>query len=259
MKKLIRTITVLNFAFAIGTLSAQQVLPYTTEEGSMKTTSDNDDNVFIYGVGSAESLQLESLTAAGSLSAGLKLGQGLTANVTFNFGSQAVKNEKADSVPLSLFYFPDVANTAFAGGIDYSHQFGESKHNLGAFLEGSIQRRNIEKDSLTYEFGISNISTGLKYRWIHTKGEHKAIFTFGFLYNYVGINRNNSDAFNTLFDDYEVGQSAPVKRYFHGVSFLASLQLDDAIVFARTYTDVNQSGDLAFTVGIKAAATFFSF
>lgn len=236
----------------------QQVLPLTADRGSAKTLVDDTHHVFVYGIGGAESLELKNISASGTLNAGLLLGWGMTANLTFNFGATAVKKENADSVPLSLFYFPDVSNTAFAMGLDKKIGLGPYS-NLVPYMEGSIQRRNIEKDSLTYDFGIVNANGGLKYRWVYEQNQHKTVFTAGLSFNYVAINKNNTDAFNTLFYDYVAPEQASIRRSFSGVCLMASLQLDDAIVFARTYDDVNRGGTLAFTVGIKAAATFFSF
>jgi hypothetical protein len=110
-----------------------------------------------------------------------------------------------------------------------------------------------------YDFGIINYNLGPKYRWVHERNDHRAIFTVGLFYNYISINRNNADAFTTLFNDYQVPDAAPIKSYFNGMSIMTSLQLDNAMLFARTYTDFNQPNDLAFTVGIKASAKFFSF
>lgn len=269
MKHIILLVHILAFLFSTET-NAQQVLPYISresnnpkEELTVNEDSTQRDSTFItvFGIGSAESLQLDKLTAAGAISANLTINKYTTATLSFNYGAVGVKKEQPDSVPLSLFYFPDLANIAFAGGVDiHAPAFGEQvKHQWSFSIESSIQRRNIERDSMVYQFGITNINAGPKYRWIYSRNSHTAIFTVGISYNYVGINRNNSDAFTTLFKDYQSPAAPPVQRYFHGFSFMTSLQLDNAILFARTYTDFNQSADLAFTVGIKAAAEFFSF
>jgi hypothetical protein len=253
---------ILAFIAMAGVSAAQQVLPFTAEGGSPRVTNDDDHRLFVYGIGSAESLQLDKLTATGSLSADLRLTDHFTCGLAFNYGSYPVKKEQADSVPLSVFYFPDISNTAFAASADYGLQLNdddEQQHWLSFVAEASIQRRNIQKDTMNFDFGIVNFNSGIKYRWIYKPGEHSAIFTAGVFYNYIGINKNNTDAFNTLFNDYSGSPVIPVRHYFNGISMLASLQLDNAILFARAYTDFGKRNDLAFTVGIKAAATFFSF
>lgn len=231
----------------------------TLQKDTVHKQHDPNHKVMIYGISSAEALQFDKLAVAGSICAGMHLKSNLMLNVSFNFGTTAVEKENADSVPLSLFYFPDVANTAFAAGIDLGFQEPKNGHYFSIATETSIQRRNIKRDSSSFDFGIVNVNCGPKYRWIYSSDKHNTVFTLGAFYNYVRINRNNTDAFNTLFNDYTSPSAAPVKRYFHGFSLMTALQLDDVTVFARTYTDLSQSGDLAFTVGIKASAEFFSF
>jgi hypothetical protein len=254
----------LNMIF-MGT-QAQQVLPFSNDE-SIETLSETSGKfVRVYGITNAEALGFDQLSLAGALSAEIKLSDRITASVAFNFGTQVLKNEKADSVPLSLFYFPDIANTALAGSLDFDlFRWGEEKsstkkpHHVTVGLESSIQQRNIERDSTIYQFGIFNANVGPKYRWIYAGEDHGAVLTFGVFYNHVRINRNNTDAFNTLFNDYTAPATPDIKPYFHGISCMLSLQIDDVIVFGRTYSDFNQSQDLAFTVGIKACADFFEF
>lgn len=274
MKLLLFALCALPAAPGIG----QQIVPFTNDSDiqevkALKNDDSTDKAVTIYGITSAEALQFENLNAAGSLSAGIKLSNNVTGNISFNFGTQALKNEKADSVPLSLFYFPDVANTSFLAGIDidllrvdpskgkckFRSSLKDERHHLSVCAEGSIQRRNIDRDSSIYQFGIFNFNAGPKYRWVHAGNGHTAVLTFSASYNHIRINKNSNEAFNTLFNDFSVPLEPQVKRYFHGISCLASLELDKVTVFARTFTDLNRSQDLAFTVGIRASADFFSF
>lgn len=281
LMKTLKPVLIALCAISATQLFSQQIVPFTNDSEIQEVKAlKNDDTaekaVIIYGITNAEALQFENLNAAGSLSAGVKLSKNVTGNVSFNFGTQAIKNEKADSVPLSLFYFPDVANTSFLAGIDIDllraekseNKKGKQKvkssltdkhHHFSLCGEGSIQRRNIDRDSAVYQFGIFNFNSGLKYRWVHAANGHTAVLTFAGYYNHIRINKNNDQAFNTLFNDFNAPVEPEVKRYFHGISFLASLELDKVTVFARTFTDLNRSQDLAFTVGIRATADFISF
>lgn len=261
-------------AVAFISAKAQQILPFSNytntsaDSVSLAPESSTSPKVKVYGISGAEALQFEQIAAQGAISAEFLLDDHITANMAFSFGAQAIKNESADSVPLSLFYFPDIANTAFAGNIEFDlfrknestwKPASKKRHHFVFGIESSVQRRNIEKDTNVYQFGIFNVNAGPKYKWTYAGTNHNAVVTFAIYYNQVRINRNNSDAFNTLFNDYAAPATAPIKPYFHGISFMLSAQVDKLIFFGRTYSDLSQSHDLAVTVGIKAAADFFEF
>jgi hypothetical protein len=243
-------------------------------------SSGEKDRVFIYGVGSTDALDLDKLTAAGGLSGAIKPNPRTTITLNFNYSGVISKKESSDSVKLNSLYFPDIASSAFAGSFELAltgfrkyDTAKEFKDNWNSFtdtlpnqllfcLEGSFQERKIEKDSLLYNLGMTNINGGLKYRWTYYgKNKNKAVFTLGALYNGVFINSNNDKTFNSLFKD-ETESTASLKnidRVINGFSLLASLQLNNTIIYFRTFDDVDRSEELAFSVGIKVTGSFFSF
>ena len=243
------------------------------------------DKVFIFGVGSTDALNLDKLTAAGGLSVALKPSQRITTFLSFNYGGTVLKKEKSDSVQLSSLYFPDIASSAFTGSIEYVvagfrskkmdktykdkkyieflRSFSDTATNqLAINIEGSIQARNIEKDTLTYNLNIANINAGLKYRWTYQSiTNNSAIFTIGACYNGVFINENSKKNFNALFID-DAAPAVSLQNFdgtIHGWSLLTSVQLNKVIVYFRTFDDFDRPDGLAFSVGLKATGTFFSF
>ncbi|HET6228362.1 MAG TPA: hypothetical protein VFF27_18925 [Bacteroidia bacterium] len=270
------------FLLFSNTIKAQQVLPLIVnkkknefsakEKGELNST--DYDKIYILGSGSTDALELNKLTASGGLGVAVKPSKRLTIFLNYNFGGNVVKKEKADSVYLSSFYFPDIASTAFSGSINLSllplpFSFSKNKtikifdpiaeHQLLITLDGSIQERNVNRDSVLYNLNFANFDVGPKYQWLYSgKNENNAIFTIGIFYNRVFINDNSKRDFNALFNPTG-NNSVALPHGFEGISGLVSIQFNKALVYFRTYSDLNKHKDLAFSIGIKAVGEFFSF
>lgn len=260
-------IGLLNFSFA------QQINSVINNGKVVKSSNGTTDKVYLFGVGSTDALQLDKLTASGGISVAVKPSDRSTFFLAFNFGGGIIKKEKSDSVLLNSLYFPDIASTVFTGAIEYSLSTFQKKgnwksysvdstHQLLACAEGSLQQRNIIKDSATLNLNAANINIGLKYRWTyHGSNDNTAIMNIGAYYNGIFINRNNEDNFNALFNPVGNPQDGNYNftRTINGFSTMVSMQLNSTIIYFRTYTNLDYSRDLAFSVGIKTSGKFISF
>lgn len=253
--------TVLLFLFAsLDYVFAQQINP--------TIVSNDNKKVFILGSGTADAVDFASINASGGMSLCIKPIKKTTAYLSFNFGGNVSDNEKSDSAKFSSLYFPDNGRSAFTGCVEYSilplkETTGNNneRHNLILDSEGSVQQRNIESDSLIYKLNIANIALGFKYKWSYfsPSSDNRAIFSLGIFYNGIFINRNSEKSFNELFNGPLSQTGATLPRNFGGISCLLSLQFNNAILYFRTYQLNTMAADLAFTVGIKANGSFFSF
>jgi hypothetical protein len=260
------------------------------------------DKVFVFGVGNTDALNLDKLTASGGLSLALKPNQRITLFLSFNYGGTVVKKEKSDSVQLSSLYFPDIASTAFTGSFEYAfagfrkrapaiaavpatattpaiaavpmigyktflQSFTDNTPDQLLFsFEGSVQGRNIQKDTITYNLSVANINAGLKYKFIYqpTSSSNSAVFILGVCYNGVFINANSKKSFDSLFKDENNTTASSFNTNnldgsINGWSILTSVQLNKVILYFRTFDDLDRAHDLGFSVGIKATGNFISF
>jgi hypothetical protein len=249
------------------TCIAQQILPVIEDkrkdDSNKALAFDKQDKIFIFGSGSTDALELDKLTASGGLNMAAKPVERLTLFLNFNFGGSVIKKEKADSVYLSSFYFPDIASTAFSGSASFSllpWKFKtNAEHQLLLGFDGSVQERNINRDTILFNLSLANFNVGPKYQWLYSgRNDNNAIITVGVFYNQVFINDNSQRDFNTLFNP-SGSASMSMPSDLKGINGLISVQFNSALVYFRTYTDLNRGRDLSFSLGIKAIGKFFSF
>jgi|GEM_PF-3224418 len=271
MKKIIISSLII-CAFINQNVKAQQINKSTIGKETETDSVDKDvkDAVHIYGVGGTDALNLEKITAAGGLTVGVDLFEekcvkdsdrvyGLKGLISYNLSGNVAKKESVDSVSLNTIFFPDIGTSAFFASGDFYRQFTSKFYGLFT-LEGSFQKRNIEKDSVVYGLNVTNVSFGPRFRWIHKnpKKESEAALTISFLFNHTEVLRESKRSFNEIFDDTEPTKATP-PRIFNGFNAIAALEINRTTLYFRTYTDFDSNGDLTFTVGIKAFADIFSF
>ncbi len=207
----------------------------------------NTDRVFIYGAGSTDALDFKQFSAAASVSALFRFWHDnmfLAASV--NVGAK-LQQQEADSVSVNDLYFPDVANVAAAGSLEWSlsntsrrsNNYQDTKnksakrqpkdkvyedHQWILRFDIALQNKSIKKDSVGYKLGVFNFDVGPQYRWNFTgKNRHTANFSFGLFYNYILISDNSYANFNQIFNDYTTPTSQ-IQPYFHGFSTLFRLR-----------------------------------
>ncbi len=243
---------------------SQQINPTINRHGDNK-----DDKVFILGNGTTDALDFDKLNASGGVSLYVKTHKHADLYLTYNFGGKVISTEKSDSIQLNSLYFPDIGTSAFAGTLDYEIPFRKLKKikedepymQILLSCEGSVQQRNIQNDSSIYHLSIANINYGVKYKWSYVSSDKKnnLVFTLGAMWNQIFINKNNADNFNALFNGQYNKNDYQIDRLINGLSFLASVQLNNSIIYFRTYQKNNTAADLSFTVGIKVTGKFISF
>jgi hypothetical protein len=227
-------------------------------------TGRENDKVFIMGIGGIDALSYDKLSIAGTFTAGFRIHPIWYSQVTFNYGTQISATRSADSVLLSELYFPDLSNSAcsYSTELIIAKPWGKESNSQHTFLFGfdaTLQNKQIEKDSIIYKVGAVNFTPGFKYRWIYRgRDDVQSSLVIGGYFNYVSINNSSSSTFNELYNN-TTNQNDIIGREFIGISFIISYQIQNTIFYARSFTDIKRSDDLAFSVGIKQAMTFKSF
>lgn len=226
-------------------------------------TGHEDDKIFIMGIGGTDALSFDKLSIAGTFSAAFKIHPIWYSQVTFNYGNSVTETQSGDSVLLSELFFPDLSNAAcaYSTEIIIGKPWGKapnSKHSFVTGFDATLQRKQIDRKDTLYKIGVVNFTPGIKYRWMYRGREdvHSSL-VIGAYWNFVAINESSSGTFNQLYN-YS-SSSEQIGRQFSGISFLISYQIQNSIFYARSFTDLSRSGDLAFSVGIKQAVTFKSY
>jgi hypothetical protein len=227
-------------------------------------TGREDDKVFIMGIGGTDALSFDKLSIAGTFTAGFQIHPIWYSQVTFNYGAQISETQSGDSVLLSELFFPDVSNSAcsYSTELIIGQPWGNESNSQHTFVFGfdaTLQKKQIAKDSNIYKVGAVNFTPGFKYRWIYRgRDDVQSSLVIGGYLNYVSINNSSVGTFNELYNNNN-NQNDNIGREFSGISFIISYQIQNTIFYARSFTDLKRSDDLAFSVGIKQAMTFKSF
>jgi len=267
--------------------SAKSTALTTDQQGELQNAVDSlrasEDKVFIYGYGASDAVSLGNVTASGGFSFGAQLHPWDRFFLSVGIGGNVVKKEKQDSVNINSIFFPDNASSVVNGHYELSVtnacRLWKYKNNKSAptagdnlsddlilFVEGSLQNRNIEAvDSSVHNFGIFNLATGIKYRWMYdNKGKNKFCFDIAAAYGYIEIAQQSKKSFQTLVEP-DVTAKPNVPTIYRGLNFIATVQYNDLIIYARIFTPVSVNGAVAyehntfFSTGIKVTGTFFSF
>lgn len=258
-------------AFLIGILffsKAQQVnfnFPHAQNIKKIKTSDSSlirpENKIFILGAVGADAIDISSLTTLGSISIGVRPSNRISGVLNFNLAGNIFFTESADTVLLSSFYFPDVGKSAFSGALEFC-VFPYSKEKTNSNLsnrfyltaEGSLQNRQILKDSVNYKLGVLNYNLGFKYKWYYVSDnteQTRTTISIGALYNSIHFNNNNQSDFNSLFSDNLQQPQNVFRNRISGIGTFLSLQINNSTFYLRTFTDLNKSRDLDFTVGVK--------
>ena len=265
------------FLLFMNSLSAQQIMS-TREFQSADFRSlapESSKSVFISGTGGTDVLNLDKITASGGLDFTMLFSrrQKWTGRLAFNFSGN-IQSSAADTTPLSTLYFPDIGTSAFLASTEISmrpvlkYLFGKNNElkdeNIwDAIFVGEIafQKRNILQDEKVYKFNIQNACLGLGLKWIHENtNSNNYLCVRGVLYpiSTLEITGRDENMLSSIFtQDFYDHQKAPLA--FNGYSFLVSAEINQTIIYLRSFRDYKSKGDFFFTIGIKAAATFFSF
>jgi hypothetical protein len=253
-----------------------------TESSTLRRELDSlEEKVFIYGFGSSDAVSQGNITANGGFSFGAQMHPWDRFFLSIGIGGTVVKKEKQDSVNINSIFFPDNASSVVYGHYEVSissicHFYKYKKKtptindnfsdDFIAYCEGSFQNRNIEaRDSTITNFGIYNLSAGLKYRWTYIPNpKNKFCFDMGLAFGYIEIAKQSEKDFKSLVDpDIKTQQKVPT--IYRGLNYIASIQYNDLIIYARIFNQLSVNGQLSdehkiyFSTGIKVTGNLFSF
>ncbi len=242
-----------------------------------------EDKVFIYGFGSSDAVSMDNVTANGGLAFGANLHPWDRLFLSVGIGGNIVKKEKKDSVNINSIFFPDNASSVVYVHYELSitnaitmwkYKYKDKKPSVGDnlnddllfFTEASLQNRNIEgNDSLIHNFGIYNISAGLKYRWSYLKDEkNKFCFDVAAGFGYLEISKQSEKIFQAIVDPAPTTK-ANLPTIYRGINLAGTIQYNDLIVYVRLFNPISVNGALTyqhniyFSTGVKVTGKFFSF
>jgi hypothetical protein len=240
-----------------------------------------EEKVFIYGFGSSDAVSQGNVTANGGFSFGAQMHNWDRLFLSIGIGGTVIKKEKQDSVNINSIFFPDNASSVVYAHYEasISSLFRIKKYRTKApsitdnfsddfivFCEGSVQNRNIEAyDSTITNFGIFNISSGVKYRWTYIPNpKNKFSFDLGVAFGYIEIAKQSKKDFKSLVDP-DITTQQKVPTIYRGLNCIASIQYNDLIIYARIFNQLSVNGQLSderniyFSTGIKVTGKMFSF
>lgn len=250
---------------------------------SKEKLDSSEEKVFIYGFGATDAVTMGNISANGGFSFGAQPHMWDRLFLSIGIGGNVIKKEKQDSVNINSIFFPDNASSviyahyeASASTLYHLNRYNKKgkkpsindnySDDFLLFFEGSLQNRNIEaKDSTIHNFGIYNLSGGVKYRWTYdVKGKDKFSFDLGIGYAYTEIALQSQKNFQSIMDP-DLTQAKKIPTIYRGINCIATVQYNDLIIYARLFSPISVNGavsyqhNIYFSTGVKITGTFFSF
>lgn len=265
-------VTVLLFNILLLNIShGQQINPtiFTTKVTAEGLRSESTDKIYLLGLGSIDAPDLNKVQSSGSLALAIKSTRALTTFLSYNLGANISKTHM-DSISVSSFLFPDVANSVFMGSIafDISEWYFDgvekirSETNLSHWIvkgEWSFQHRNVSNDSAVIsKFDLGTIGAGAQYKWIYVTPKYRSAFSLGLYYTYFGITKNTKVDFKKI---YGIAGHTPIN--YHGYGLESSMQIND-LIFSFRFADIlsgpgTRFNGISYTIGAKFVGDIFSF